>query len=249
MSWNIKDFGASRDNGEIKQIASQVRDADILIIQEVVGKHPGGVQAIGRLVDELDRMGTNWDYIYSDPTNSPSSYISERYAYLWKTNKVKLKGGSKLISSLSQVIHREPFYAVFDFKGIPISVLNFHSRKHNDNPDIELSAIAKLLEANEKSNWILAGDFNMSEDHKVFEEIYHLGFSPALRNQPTTLKMKCKNGNYLNHSIDNIYHNLGDFSLVKSGVLDFVEDCSSLPDIRNSLSDHLPVVMSINSRE
>ena len=92
ISWNIKDFGQSRDDNEIRAIAQLIRHADIVAIQEVVAKHPGGAQAVARLVDQLDRMGANWDYSISEPTKSTSSHKSERYAFLWKTSKVKKIG-------------------------------------------------------------------------------------------------------------------------------------------------------------
>ncbi len=44
ISWNLKDFGQSRDDEEIMMIAEVIRDADIVAIQEVVAKHHGGAQ-------------------------------------------------------------------------------------------------------------------------------------------------------------------------------------------------------------
>jgi hypothetical protein len=70
-------------------IANYLRDYDIIAVQEVVAGY-GGVQAVARLADELNRTGTKWDYIISDPTSSP--YKTERYAFIWKTNKLKQIG-------------------------------------------------------------------------------------------------------------------------------------------------------------
>ncbi|MBK8855685.1 MAG: hypothetical protein IPN10_16670 [Saprospiraceae bacterium] len=114
VSWNIKDFGQSRDDKEMNAIADYVKHADIVAIQEVVAKHPGGAQAIARLVDVLNRKGSAWDYRVSDPTFSSSPQKSERYAYLWKPSKVTVTGGGpKLIHELSTQVEREPlFYSV-----------------------------------------------------------------------------------------------------------------------------------------
>jgi hypothetical protein len=49
--------------------ANYLRDYDIIAVQEVVAGY-GGVQAVARLSDELNRTGTKWDYIISDPTSS-----------------------------------------------------------------------------------------------------------------------------------------------------------------------------------
>ncbi|MBK9736900.1 MAG: hypothetical protein IPO92_18870 [Saprospiraceae bacterium] len=51
ISWNIKDFGQSRSDDQIKAIAQLIRYADIIAIKEVVAVHPGGAQAVGRIAD------------------------------------------------------------------------------------------------------------------------------------------------------------------------------------------------------
>ena len=71
-------------------IAETAKNYDIIAIQEVVAGY-GGAQAVARLADELNRKGTKWDYTISDPTSS-SAYKTERYAFIWKTSKVKKIG-------------------------------------------------------------------------------------------------------------------------------------------------------------
>jgi endonuclease/exonuclease/phosphatase family metal-dependent hydrolase len=56
--------------------------------------------------------------------------------------------------------------------------------------------------------------------------------------------MKCKNGNYMNHAIDNIYFNTDKMKAVNSGVIDFVSDCHNLLKAR-LISDHLPVFLEV----
>jgi hypothetical protein len=70
-----------------------IRDYDIIAVQEVVAGY--GVQAVARLSDELNRTGSKWDYIISDPTSS-SPYKTERYAFIWKTTNLnKARHGKK----------------------------------------------------------------------------------------------------------------------------------------------------------
>ena len=57
ISWNIKDFGKTKNNEELHRIADIVKESDILAIQEVVAGY-GGAQAVARLTDNLNRMGT-----------------------------------------------------------------------------------------------------------------------------------------------------------------------------------------------
>src|SRR5438067_2011181 len=65
-SWNLKDFGKSKSDNEIAFIANILKNYDVVAIQEVVAGDGGG-QAVARLVNELDRKGSKWDYSISDP--------------------------------------------------------------------------------------------------------------------------------------------------------------------------------------
>ena len=90
LSWNLENFGKSKSGQEISFIANTVKDYDIIAIQEVVAGY-GGAQTVAKLADELNRKGSKWDYVVSNPTSS-SAYKTERYAFLWKTASVKLIG-------------------------------------------------------------------------------------------------------------------------------------------------------------
>jgi deoxyribonuclease-1-like protein len=244
ISWNLYEFGGSKDEYELQVIAQTVRDFDLIIIQEVVAKDPKGAQTVAKLADQLNRMGSKWDYIISHPTESPSVYMSERYAILWKTARLKLRSNPRLISELSEIILREPYYAEFEHEGKYFHVLNYHSRRFDQNPEEELAAIIDMILSDPDLNWILAGDFNLDEHNELFEVIYNKGFKPAIENQPTTLKRECLNDRYLNHAIDNIYYNSRLNNHIDSGVVDFVGDCEGLLKARG-ISDHLPVYLKI----
>jgi hypothetical protein len=132
VSWNIKDFGKSRNDEEITAIAKHIRHADILAIQEVVAKDPGGAQAVARLADQLNRMGAKWDYSVSDPTQSTSSQKSERYAYLWKTSKLNITGGGpRLLTELSGFAEREPYFIQFKSNNRVLSNLKYNAGLNN----------------------------------------------------------------------------------------------------------------------
>jgi len=90
LSWNLENFGKSKTYSTLTYIANTLKEYDIVAIQEVVAGN-GGAQAVAKLADELNRIGTKWDYSISDPTTS-SAYKTERYAFLWKTAKVKKIG-------------------------------------------------------------------------------------------------------------------------------------------------------------
>ncbi len=242
-SWNIRDLGRTKDADEIHTIATIVRNFDIVALQEVVAKDPAGAQSVAKIADELNRMGSKWDYKISDPTQSPSVYMSERYAFLWKTAKVTLNGKPFLDKELSEKVYREPYIASFIKKGDnkPFYIVNYHSRKYYDKPELEITHFIDYEKRLDSKNVIIAGDFNLDENQEVWEPFYKNGFKSALHNKATTLKRKCKNGVYTNHAIDNFYFSAG-LQKLNAGSIDFVKSCENLKNAR-FISDHLPVFL------
>ncbi len=243
VSWNIQHLGRTKTAEDIYAIANTLRDFDIVAIQEVVAKDPAGAQAVAKIADELNRMGSKWDYQVSDPTRSPSVYISERYAFLWKTPKVSLMGRAYLDKDLEELCYREPFVAKFKNKedGESFFVINYHSRKFNDRPEEEIIHFLDYPERLESDRILIAGDFNLSENHAVWKPFYKKGFRNALFNQRTTLRRVCDNGAYLSHPIDNIYYFAG-IRKIRSASIDLVQNCGNLKRARE-ISDHLPIFM------
>ncbi|WP_282032230.1 endonuclease/exonuclease/phosphatase family protein [Winogradskyella eximia] len=246
ITWNIQDLGQTKNTEEIASIVDVLKDFDIVAIQEVVAKHPAGAQKIAQIADELNRKGAKWDYRISDPTKSPSVYMSERYAYLWKTSKIDIQGRAYLDKELAEEIVREPYIAEFKEKstGYKFHVVNFHSRKHDDSPELEISHFINYQERLNTDNLLIVGDFNLNEKHKVWDDFYKKGFESAVKNSKTTLKRKCTFGQYLSHSIDNIYYTK-EIELKNSGVVDYIKTCENLKAAR-LISDHLPVFLEFN---
>lgn len=248
-SWNIQHLGRTKTSEDIYEIANILRNFDIVAIQEVVAKDPAGAQAVAKIADELNRMGSKWDYQISDPTKSPSNNISERYAFFWKTSKVSIVHKAYLDKELEDLCYREPFVAAFKVKGKgqPFYVVNYHSRKYTDKPEEEIIHFLDYPQRLDSDRILIAGDFNLNEKHEVWKPFYRRGFKNALNNQRTTLKMKCKDGDYLSHPIDNVYFTPG-IAMVRAGSVDIVETCDNL-DRARALSDHLPVYIEFNFEE
>jgi len=236
ISWNIRDFGKTKTATTISKIATIVKDHDIVLIQEVVSGY-GGAQAVAKLADELNRKGAKWDYVISNPTKSPP-YKTERYAYLWKTSKIRSRGRGTLLSSLQQHVYREPFVMIFVKNNNEFKILNYHSRKHDDKPEEEIADLIAYIQKQEGSI-IFAGDFNTTQHHQVFSQLYQGNFTAAIEHQKTTLKQKCKKGVYRNYAIDNVFLS-EDITIKKGRVIDFVKGCSNLEEARK-ISDHLPI--------
>ena len=245
-SWNIQHLGRSKTDEEIWEMAQILRHFDMVAVQEVVAKDPAGAQAVARLADALNRMGFQWDYRISNPTKSPSVYMSERYAFLWKTSRVAIQHRAFLDEEREDLFYREPYIAAFKSKkeNKIFYVANYHSRKYNDNPQEE---IIHLLDYPDRWNtpyFLIAGDFNTSEKDAVWDSFYEKGFKNALQNTKTTLKWKCDGEEYLNHPIDNIYYT-SQIELHQANSIDFVGSCSNLEHARG-ISDHLPVYIEFS---
>ncbi len=240
ISWNIRDFGKTKNATTLEQIADIVKDADILALQEVVAGY-GGAQAVAKLSDILNRKGAQWDYIISDPTNSPP-YMTERYAIIWKTTAIKIKNRGGLIHELATTIDREPLVVDFYTQGKKFTLINFHSRPYGKNPIPEISALTSYIINTLPTPLLIAGDFNTNEAHEVFSAFKKNGFLSSITNQKTTLKKSCAtNNSYLNYAIDNIFYSKN-IRKTTAGVIDFVKTCEQLTAARK-ISDHLPVFL------
>ena len=239
ISWNIKDFGRTKKNEELNRIAEIVKEADIIAIQEVVAGF-GGPQAVAKLSDILNRRVDKWDYVISDPTNSPK-YASERYAFIWKTSLIKIKDRGWLLNEMDSVIDREPFLLNFYMGNKKFTIINYHSRPYNKDPEGEIRELSEFVVDSFETPLIIAGDFNVDEEEAVFDLLKSTGYLPTISNQKTTLKRACKRSSYLNYPIDNIFYSK-DIIKVEGGVIDFVKFCDRLEQARK-LSDHLPVFL------
>ncbi|MDR6846480.1 endonuclease/exonuclease/phosphatase family protein [Flavobacterium granuli] len=238
LSWNIQNFGKSKSDQEIAFIANTVKDYDIIAIQEVVAGN-GGAQAVARLADALNRKGTKWDYRISDPTSS-DAHGTERYAFVWKTNKLKLKGKPWLEQKYQTEIDREPYFATFEIKDKTITIVAFHAIPKSKQPETEIKYFKLLPKEYPNLNLLFAGDFNCSQSHSVFDPLKKMGFPPILKNQKTSLKTKPKGTECLAYEYDNMFYKTNSINYLKSDVILFYKKFISLKEARK-VSDHIPI--------
>ena len=238
LSWNIENFGKSKSETEIAYVAQTVRDYDLIAIQEVVAGY-GGAQAVAKLADELNRKGTKWDYVISDPTTS-SAHKTERYAYLWKTNKLKKIGRAWLEKKYHLEIEREPYFCTFQDQNKQFTVATFHAITKNKQPETEIKYFKLLPLEYPTLNLIFTGDFNCPQSHTVFEPLKRMGYQSVLVNQKTSLKKECKNGSYLASEFDNMYYNGSKVQRLNSGIISFYKSFHTLQEAR-MISDHIPI--------
>jgi deoxyribonuclease-1-like protein len=237
-SWNLENFGKSKKDSVIEFIANTVKGFDVVAIVEVVAGN-GGPQAVARLADALNLKGTKWDYCISEPTvGMPNK--SERYAFIWKTSKLKKVGDAWLEKKYNQEIEREPYYATFASGKKEFTVAAFHAITKAKQPETEIKYFKFLPEEYPGKNIVFCGDFNCSESHTVFNTLKTQHYKPVFTCQKTSLKMECKAGNCLASEYDNIFYNSTKTTLIKSGVIHFYKEFSDVKKAR-IVSDHLPV--------
>ncbi len=237
LSWNIENLGSSKSNQEITFIANTIKDFDIIAIQEVVAGD-GGAQAVAKLADELNRKGAKWDYTISDPTSS-SAYKTERYAFIWKTARVKKIGKAWLELKYHLEIDREPYLCTFQYENKQFTVVNFHAITKKMQPETEIKYFKFLPSEYPNLNLIFLGDFNCPQSHTVFNPLRKMGYLPTLVNQKTSFKKECVNGDCLASEFDNIFYNTK-IKKLNSGILPFYKNFNSLKEAR-MISDHIPI--------
>lgn len=244
VSWNACNFGRTKKPETIQFMARILRDVDIVVLQEV-STSEFGAQTVAHLADELNRAGSKWDYVISDATTGPGT---ERYAFLFKTRHLRInRDDCKLISSLENVMDREPASLVFHHEQGSFTVVSFHlqpdDQSSSKDPRKELIAVNAHAKNILQGPMILVGDFNLgyADMYNIFEK--PLGFSHHIE-EKTSLKMKqVGTGEYVNHAFDNIYTR--EIKVYGSGVYDFV---MQFPDLKSArkISDHLPVYITFS---
>lgn len=239
LSWNLENFGKSKSESELNFIANTVLNYDIVALQEVVAGY-GGAQAVAKLAILLNEKGAKWDYAISNPTSSTSSHKVERYAFLWKTSKIKLKGNAWLEKQYHLEIDREPYFATFEINKKTITLVNFHAITKSKQPETEIKYFKFLPGEYPNLNLLFLGDFNCPQSHTVFNPLKKMGYSPILQNQKTTLKQQCKNDICLASEFDNMFYKTSTIEFMNSGIVPFHKNFNSLKEARR-ISDHIPI--------
>jgi endonuclease/exonuclease/phosphatase family metal-dependent hydrolase len=242
-SWNIQNFGRSKSPETLDFIAKTLQSFDIIAIEEVVAGD-GGAPAVAKLADLMNRKGKSWDYCISQPT-STKGRKSERYAYIWNKSKIARVGEAWLERKYSGEIEREPYMATFRKDGKSFTMACFHAVPKSSAPETEIKYFKYIPGVYPSLNLIFCGDFNCPQSHSVFTPLKKMGYSPALRNQKTTLRDKCLNGDCLASEYDNFFYNHGRVKALEAGIVHFYHSFEAIRDAKK-ISDHLPVKLTFD---
>lgn len=244
VSWNIRDMGKSKNTKEISYIADQLKKFDVVAIQEVVSGN-GGAQSVARLAHELNRTGNKWDYSISDPTKS-SPYISERYAYLWKSSKIDIVGKAKLDKYYDEQIEREPYIINFKYNDLSFTLLSYHALPKSKEPEKEIKFFENYSNIYSKYELFFLGDFNLPSNHLVFDILKDADFTTIMKGQKTSLKLSCVNS-CLSQPYDHIFFNKKSIKILDSGVIHFYKDFEDIKAARK-ISDHIPIWVEFDTK-
>lgn len=242
-SWNIENLGMSKTEEDIAYMANVLKEFDVVAIQEVVVSG-AGAKAVASLVDELNRKGTKWDYVISNPT-SGSAYKAERYAFLWQPKRIKKIGEAWLDTNYVEEIEREPYLATFKYKEKEFTLVNFHAKTKKMQPETEIKYFKFFPTLYPDKDLVFIGDFNCPQSHTVFFPLKKMGYQSAFQNQKTSLKKACKNGKCLASEFDNIFYNAKKIKVSNPRVIHFYKDFETLHEARN-ISDHVPIAVELS---
>ena len=220
-------------------MARMINPVDVIAIQEVVAGE-GGAQAVARLHDALERMGTHWDYCISDPTSGLKGSV-ERYAYFWKPSRVKRLGHPWLDHFFSVEIDREPYMSTFIFQTDTFTLTTLHAIPKSKQPETEIKYLKFFPQKYLGHTLIFMGDFNCPQSNSVFGPLKSMGYPSVFSGRKTTLKRGCAARDCLSSEYDNLFYPASKMKLVNSSVLQFQ---LTMPDglAPENISDHLPIV-------
>ena len=200
-TWNIREFKNNRLPESYYYIAEIIDAFDFVAVQEVSSDLKG-------LEQVMYLLGRHWQYIVTDST-AGSAGGGERMAFLFDSRKVTFRNiagevvlpPQKDIGSLALQFARTPFLAAFQagwFKFTICTVHIFYGTTSINSPGMqrriaEIKTIGEWLKkksANENSNYILLGDFNIEDpEHLTMKALEDTGFfiPLQLRGKPTDL--------------------------------------------------------------
>lgn len=167
-SWNIRNISKRKETMLLSRIAEVVCEFDLVALQEVRDL---------LVLKRLKTMLPGWDYVASDTVGRLSTdgkTRTERFAYVYRRNVVRLSSEYALYPDPSQVFVRPPFIARFEMtqaSGImPLAfvLVNIHvtfghkEKRLSEIQEIQvLAAELQALEADQATVMVL-GDFNLA---------------------------------------------------------------------------------------
>jgi len=135
--------------------------------------------------------------------------------------------------------------ATFKKEGKIFTIVCFHAITKSANPETEIKYFKFIPSEYPLLNLIFCGDFNCPQSHSIFSPLKTMGYETVFKNQKTTLRDKCLNGDCLASEFDNFIYDKAKITLTEKHVIHFYRSFQSIRDAK-TVSDHLPVEFTFN---
>jgi endonuclease/exonuclease/phosphatase family metal-dependent hydrolase len=170
-SWNIRIYSTgSRDDSELALIADRLQQFDLIAIQEVRDE-----EVVRRTLDILKSRGQAYEAMVSPPIGRG---VKERYAFMWRPEKVFALDAGMVFADPDDVFIREPFYASFvagsfDFTLISIHVIFGDGIGERRAENVLLDDVYRTVQDADpnEQDVILLGDFNLQPEDSGMSEV------------------------------------------------------------------------------
>jgi len=184
-SFNIRIFSdKSRTDKELMYIAHILKRNDITAIQELRDEN-----VLKRTLSLLEPMGYPFAYEISPPVGRE---VKERYAFVYRRDKIALKETGQLYPMTGAQFIREPYYASFQADNFDFTLLTIHVLYGKSEQDRrpELGELAKAYQYVQNADpseqdVIVLGDFNFDPEDYGWENLKRFETMTSLLKTPT----------------------------------------------------------------
>lgn len=234
-TWNMQHLTLTKPDFALHVASAVIECMDLVAIQEV--QDPA-------VLSKLLMLLPGWAGVVSPPSppTATSSY-TERYAFLYRVQKLRLVRARTLTEELQGRVVRPPLVCTFRsvHDGSPLVCINFHAvygRKLKDRRSEVVSlqeAVLQVAAASPEVTLCLLGDFNLSCLDGVWTTLRVHGWLCSMMpdGAPTTLS---------NYFLDGVWWlRPRDFS--RASVYRYVKEVDM--DVARAVSDHWPVHASV----
>jgi endonuclease/exonuclease/phosphatase family metal-dependent hydrolase len=242
-TFNLGMYGPAKmsDAAAMEILARTIRNFDIVAVQEIRTRDQG---ATATLVDQVNSIGRQYDYVLSDRLGRTSQ--KEQFAFIFDTRTVTVdRNQLYTLYDPDDLVHREPFVAMFRALGPSIdqaftfTLVNLHTDPDLiDRENVLLPQIIQEVrnDGRHEDDIIVLGDFNDSASKLTKLMMAPADLMWALPNDtPTNTRGDAQYDNIL------FSRQFTDEFTGRGGVFDFLREFNLTSEQALRVSDHMPV--------